>query len=71
MQNRLEAGKFDAWQQESFKIASEKLYPKTLVRNQMPSAAYNKMAFAIAEQQIALAGYRLGTWLNQVLGGKF
>ena len=67
MQNRLEIGKFDAWQQESFKIASEKLYPKTLIRGQMPSSAYNKMAFAIAEQQIALAGYRLGTWLNQVL----
>ncbi|HEY0458732.1 MAG TPA: S1/P1 nuclease [Pyrinomonadaceae bacterium] len=69
MQNRLELGKFDAWQQESFKIASEKLYPKTLIRNQMPSAAYNKMAFSIAEQQIALGGYRLGAWLNQVFGG--
>ena len=65
--NRLEIGKFDAWQQESFRIASERLYPKTLLRNQMPSAAYNKMAFAIAEEQIAIAGYRLGTWLNQVL----
>ena len=70
MQNRLEQGKFDAWQQESFKIASERLYPKTLVRNQMPSAGYNKMAFGIAEEQIALAGYRLGTWLNQVLAAK-
>ena len=68
MKNRLEIGKFDAWQQESFKIASERLYPKTLLRNQMPSAAYNKMAFAIAEEQIALAGYRLGTWLNEVFG---
>jgi hypothetical protein len=69
MQNRLETGKFDVWQQESFQIASQKLYPKTLLRNQMPSAAYSKMAFGIAEQQIALAGYRLGTWLNQVFGG--
>ncbi|HVE58365.1 MAG TPA: S1/P1 nuclease [Pyrinomonadaceae bacterium] len=69
MQNRLEPGKFDAWQQESFKIASTRLYPKTLIRNQMPSAAYNKMAFGIAEEQIALAGYRLGTLLNQIFGG--
>ncbi len=70
MQNRLEIGKFDVWQQESFEIASRRLYPKTLLRNQMPSAAYNKMAFEIAEQQIALAGYRLGTWLNQILGNQ-
>jgi hypothetical protein len=70
MQNRLEIGKFDAWQQESFKIASERLYPKTLIRNQMPSADYNKIAFGIAEEQIALAGYRLGAWLNQVLAAK-
>jgi hypothetical protein len=68
MQNRLESGKFDTWQQESFRIASERLYPKTLVRNRMPSAVYQKMAFAIAEEQIALAGYRLGAWLNQVFG---
>lgn len=68
MQNRLEPGKFDAWQQESFQVASKRLYPKTLIRNQMPSAAYNKMAFGIAEEQIAIAGYRLGTWLNQIFG---
>jgi osmotically-inducible protein OsmY len=70
MQNRLEIGKFDAWQQESFRIASTRLYPKTLIRNQMPSAAYNKMAFGIAEEQIALAGYRLGAWLNQIFGNR-
>ena len=69
MKNRLEIGKFDAWQQESFQIAARRLYPKTLIRNQMPSAAYKKMAFAIAEEQIALAGYRLGTWLEQIFGG--
>ena len=68
--NRLEIGKFDAWQQESFKIASERLYPKTLRRGQMPSKAYQKMAFEIAEQQIAIAGYRLGAWLDQVLAVK-
>ncbi len=70
MQSRLEIGKFDAWQQESFQIAANKLYPKTLIRNQMPSDNYKKMAFDIAEEQIALAGYRLGTMLNQILGAQ-
>jgi len=67
--DRLELGKFDAWQDESFQIASTRLYPKTLLRNQMPSAAYQKMAYDIAEQQIAIAGYRLGAWLNEIFGG--
>ncbi len=70
MQNRLEIGKFDAWQQESFQIATAKLYPKILIRNEMPSAAYQKMAFGIAEEQIALAGYRLGAMLNQIFGSQ-
>ncbi len=70
MQSRLELGKFDAWQQESFKIAIVDLFPATLIRNQMPSDAYRKRAFQISEQQIALAGYRLGAMLNQIFGGQ-
>lgn len=68
MQSRLEIGQFDKWQNESFQIAASKLYPATLKRGEMPSAAYQKMAFGIAEEQIALAGYRLGTMLNQIFG---
>jgi hypothetical protein len=68
MQARLAVGKFDQWQQESFQVASTKLYPATLKRGEMPSAAYQKMAFKIAEEQIALAGYRMGEMLNQILG---
>ena len=67
MQNRLNPGKFDAWQHESFEIAANKVYPKTLIRNQMPSENYQKMAFEIAEEQITLAGYRLGAMLDQIL----
>lgn len=70
MQSRLEIGRFETWQQESFQVASTKLYPKTLIRYQTPSAAYKKMAFGIAEEQIALAGYRLGTMLNQIFGNQ-
>lgn len=66
MQNRLKLGKFDEWQQEGFQIASTKLYPASLKFGEMPSEDYKKMAFEIAEEQIALAGYRLGAMLNQI-----
>ncbi len=69
MQSRLAIGKFDQWQQESFQVASAKLYPSTLKRGEMPSENYRKMAFKIAEEQIALAGYRMGEMLNQIFGG--
>ena len=66
MQSRLESGQFDKWQQEGFQIASTKLYPSTLIRNETPSEAYKKQSFQIAQEQIALAGYRLGQMLNQI-----
>ena len=66
MQNRLKLGKFDEWQQEGFQIASTKLYPASLKFGEMPSDDYKKMAFNISEEQIALAGYRMGAMLNQI-----
>lgn len=68
MKNRLAVGQFDQWQQESFKIATTELFPPTLIRFQMPSDAYKKRAFQISQQQIALAGHRLGAMLNQIFG---
>ncbi|HEY0426240.1 MAG TPA: S1/P1 nuclease [Pyrinomonadaceae bacterium] len=68
MQNRLELGKFDDWQQESFRIATTEVYPSTLIRFQTPPANYKKRAYSIAEQQIALAGYRLAATFNQIFG---
>lgn len=70
MQNQLKPGKFDEWQQESFQVASTKLFPATLTRGEMPSEKYKKQAFEIAQQQIALAGYRLGEMLNQIFDDK-
>jgi len=70
MRSRLESGQFDKWQQEGFKIASTKLYPSSLKFNQMPSESYKKMAFEISQEQIALAGYRLGAMLNQIFGNQ-
>jgi len=68
MQSRLKIGKFDEWQQEGFQIASTKLYPTSLKFGEMASENYKKMAFEIAEEQIALAGYRMGEMLNQIFG---
>ncbi len=70
MQNRLKIGKFDDWQQEGFQIASTRLYPPSLKFGEMPSERYKKEAFGIAQEQIPLAGYRLGEMLNQIFGGK-
>lgn len=69
--NRLELGKFDEWQQESYRIAAAKLYPATLKRYEMPSPAYRRMALQISEQQMALGGYRLGAMLNQIFGSQY
>jgi osmotically-inducible protein OsmY len=66
MRNRLEIGKFDEWQKEGFQIASTKLYPPSLKFGEMPSEDYKKMAFETAQEQIALAGYRLGEMMNQI-----
>jgi hypothetical protein len=70
MQNRLKLGQFDDWQQEGFQIASTKLYPASLKFGEIPPDNYKKMAFEIAQEQIALAGYRLGAMLNQIFGGQ-
>ena len=68
MQSRLKLGKFDEWQQEGFQIASTKVYPASLKFNETPSDEYKKMAFDISEEQLALAGYRLGAMINEIFG---
>ena len=68
MQSRLELGQFDKWQQESFRLASTEVFPPTLKRYEVPSESYKKRAFVISQEQIALAGYRLGQMLNQIFG---
>lgn len=68
MQSRLNSGKFDEWQQESFKVGTAELFPATLVRFQAPTANYKKNAFRISQEQIALAGYRMGALLNEIFG---
>ena len=68
MQNRLELGQYDKWQQESFRLATTEVFPPSLIRFQAVPANYKKRAFGIAEEQIALAGYRLAATFNQIFG---
>jgi hypothetical protein len=70
MKNRLRPGQFDEWQKESFSLATREVFPPTLVREQMPSKRYIRNAFRISEEQIALAGYRMGEMLNEIFGKK-
>jgi S1/P1 Nuclease len=68
MQNRLRLGKYDDWHKEGMQIATSQVFPPTLIRFQTPSESYKKTALKIAEEQIALAGYRMGETLNQIFG---
>lgn len=67
IQNNLKLDRFNDWQEESFKRATTEVFSPILVRNQMPSEKYKKLAFEVSQQQIAVAGYRLGEMLNQIL----
>jgi len=68
LQNRLNLGKYDAWQAESFAFNPTTVYSPELKRGQLPPASYRKNAFGVAEKQLAVAGNRLGETLNQIFG---
>lgn len=66
MQAKLNLGKYQDWQQESFAYNNTVVFTPDLKRFQMPTEQYKKRAFRHAEQQLAMAGYRLGETLNSV-----
>jgi hypothetical protein len=68
MESRLAVGDPERWKRESFEISSTRVFPADLKRNEMPSAAYKKAAMKIAEERLALAGYRMGAVFNQIFG---
>ncbi|HEV7929375.1 MAG TPA: S1/P1 nuclease, partial [Nitrosospira sp.] len=70
MQSRLQPGKFEIWKAESLKAAQEQVFSADLKRFETPSAAYKKKALAVAEERLALAGYRMGELFNEVFGAK-
>jgi len=59
---------FTQWQQESFQLAIDYAYLNhNLQFNEPVSAQYIQDAQDVSSRQIALAGYRLGSLLNQIL----
>ncbi|HYJ89692.1 MAG TPA: S1/P1 nuclease [Pyrinomonadaceae bacterium] len=66
MQSRLSLDDPEQWKKESFETASTKLYPPDLKRFEAPSQSYKTMAMKIAEERLALAGYRMGALFNKL-----
>jgi hypothetical protein len=69
LKSRLTPGDFDAWKMESLKLAQTNVFSADLKRFEKPSAAYQKKALRIAEERLALAGYRMGDLFNDAFGG--
>ena len=68
MQGRLAPEHYDVWVKESLTAAQNDVFSPDLKRFEMPSDKYRKKAFKIAQERLALAGYRMGDLFNQVLG---
>ena len=66
MQAKLNLQKFEDWRNESFAYNNTIVFSPDLKRFQMPPEKYKKSAFKLAEERLALAGYRLGETLNSV-----
>ncbi len=62
----LQLGQYREWHREGFALATTVVFSPDLERFQMPSEKYRKTAFATAERQIPLAGYRIGETLNSI-----
>lgn len=58
-------GQFLAWEKEGVELSVTEVY-KGLTRYEMPSDAYKKTALKIAQERLALAGYRLANLFNEV-----
>lgn len=67
MQAQVDNLKFEDWRQEGFENAVKYVYAG-VTRYEKPSAKYQKQAYKLSQQEIALAGYRLAKILNQILG---
>ena len=67
--DRMLPGDFEAWKKESVKFATSDVYRGVEFFNS-PSDKYKKKALEIAQERLALAGYRIGDLFNEVFGSK-
>ena len=67
MKDKISPAKFDVWAKESLDIATSVVY-KDVKWFEAPSDKYKKKAFEIAQERLALAGYRMGDLFNEVFG---
>jgi hypothetical protein len=68
MEGRLAAGRFEDWIKESLTLAQTDVFSADLKRFEMPSDKYKKKALKVAEERLALAGYRMGALFNSAFG---
>jgi hypothetical protein len=66
LNSRLKLGDYREWNSAGYKLLNEVVYTSDLVRNQLPAKKYQKRAFAVGQEQIALAGYRIAETLNHI-----
>ena len=67
LKDRINPSKFEVWKSESYNIASTEVY-KGVEWYEAPSDSYKKKAFGIAQERLALAGYRMGDLFNDAFG---
>ena len=66
--NSLALTKYPDWQKESFALAVSDAFRADLIRFKTPTDAYRRNAYAVSEQRLAMAGYRMGETLNEIFG---
>lgn len=68
MKDRLKLGDYRAWNAEGYAFLNETVYAPDLKRGELPAKKYQQRTFAVGQEQIALAGYRMAETLNRIFG---
>jgi len=66
--NQIKLQDSKVWNSEGQEITRNNLYPENLKQNEKPSEDYKKMAYKIAQERMALSGYRMAEFLNEIFG---
>jgi hypothetical protein len=61
---------YATWKDESLKLAQTEVFRSDLKRFETPSDDYRRNAYAVSEQRLVMAGYRMGETLNEIFGNK-